>query len=178
MRYSQSGYAAPLVLIIVLLAIAVPVYFFAFSDSVSDSDNVRGASSTGVATGAGFSVLVTSDSETWDLVEYLCKDLDSCISSLYSGERWGSVSGGKTDLHEVAVSYSNKWKGNEYIKYFVRSGWDVQKGNTGFEVVDAGDVPGSDVYSLSDGTSNYDVIIIPVSSVTSDYYSSAHFSDR
>jgi hypothetical protein len=177
MRYSQSGYAAPLILIILLLVLAIPVYFFASSDSTPESENVRGASSSGNISDAGFSVLVTSESETWDLVEYLCEDLDSCIKGLDSGKRWGSVSGGKTDLHEVVVGYSNEWKGNEYIKYFVRSGWDVQKGSTGFEVVDVGEVPGSDIYSLSDGSSNYDVVIIPISSISKDFYTSAHFSD-
>lgn len=175
MRLDQKGFAVPLMLIVVLLILAVPAYYIISSLPTSSSD-IRGASSEGnINDRPGFSVSITSTSSTWDLVEYLCGSLDECTTSLTSGRRWGTVSGGQTDLHDVVVEYSDEWSNYEYIKYFVRSGWYAQ--GKDFNVVSAGNVPNSDVFKVSDGNESYDVVVAPVSVLSNGFYSSAHFSD-
>lgn len=176
---SQRGYSAPVIIIIALLLLALPVFYFVRDNNLSpfSSRNIQGASSVGnINSYPGFNVSIVSDSETWDLVEYLCKDLKECTLSLTSGRRLGTVSGGKTDLHEVVVGYTPKWDNYSYVKYFVRSGWYSQ--NKMFKVVDLGDAPGSEVRTISDGAVSYEVVIMPTKNLKNNFYSSAIFSDR
>lgn len=178
-KTSQRGYSAPVIIIIALLLLAVPVFYFTRTKNLSlfSSVDVQGASSVGnINAQPGFSVSIISDSETWDLVEYLCKDLKECTASLTSGRRLGTVSGGKTDLHEVVVTSASEWDSYDYVKYFVRSGWYSQ--NKMFRVANLGDVPGSQVRTISDGAVSYEVVISPTKDLRNNFYSSAVFSDR
>jgi hypothetical protein len=119
--------------------------------------------------------VVVSGVGTWDLVEYLCESLDECTDSAYSGKRWGTLSGGSSTGHEVVVEATKEWEDYEYIKYFVRPGWASD--SVVFDVVDMGDLPESQVYTLSDGISSYNVVVSPISEVISKYSKSATFSD-
>lgn len=178
MLKKDLGYSVPIVIVIALLLLVIPAYFFIETNNFnsSSSENIRGAQTVGDAYAKpGFSVSITAQAATWDLVEYMCKSLDECISSVTAGSRLGTVSGGTTDLHEVIISYSDEWKDYEYIKFYVRSGWYTEGGM--FKVIDLGEVPGSDIYTLSDGTNNYEAVIAPISSLTKNFYSSASFSD-
>jgi hypothetical protein len=174
----QKGYSVPLIIILVLGLLAVPAYYWTTTNSVnfSSSKTVKGISTTGnIYASPGFSVSVTSNAETWDLVEYLCKTLEDCTSSLNSGSRWGTISGGKTDLHEVVVESSQDWDDYKYIKYYVRSGWFSK--DKGFDVVSIGDMSGSKVHKIVEGGTEYQVVITPVSDLMYSFHKSAHFSD-
>lgn len=178
MLRKDLGFSIPIVIMIVLFLLIVPVYFFVHTNNFnsSSSANIKGAQTVGDAYAKpGFSVSVTAQASTWDLVEYMCKSLDECLTSVTAGSRLGTVSGGTTDLHEVVVSYSDEWKDYEYIKFYVRSGWYTN--GSMFKVVELGNVPGSDIYTLSDGTNSYETVIAPISSLTKNFYSSATFSD-
>ncbi len=176
----ERGYAVPLILILVLAILIVPVIFWISTNSVnlsSSTPEVRGAVSvSGNKSSKGFSVTVTANNaDTWDLIEYLCQSVDECVVSIDSGRQWGIVSGGKSDLHEVVVNVPNDWQDYDYIKYFVRSGWFGD--NRGFKVVSAGNVPGSEVYTIEDAGVAYEVVVTPLDPLYNGFYQSAHFSD-
>ncbi len=176
---NQEGFAVPLVLIIAAFILAIPAYYWVSSNSlnVSPSKEIQGASTVNTTSAKpGFSVTVTSNAETWDLIEYLCEDRSECVSSLEAGKRWGTVSGGQADLHEVFVEYSPEWEGYDYIKYYVKPGWFAT--DSQFVVVDKGEVPGTEVVSLGDGASTtYKVVLTPVTRISGEFYTSAQFSD-
>lgn len=175
----RNGFSALLLIVLVALLAGLPLLYWGFSNKVNLSksmDNVRGVISTGSYASSGFSILVVSDSETWDLVEYLCKDLQACVSSLNSGERLGTVSGGQTNMHEVIFEPKDGWKDYKYIKVFVRPGW--LGSSSSFMVKDLGRAPGSDVYTVKEGQSSYEFVVIPLEGVFSNFYKAATFSDR
>ena len=178
MNRSERGVSALVLLILVFGLITVPAYIWHSGNSSKNLQNkdVQGASVVGgLSTKPGFSVSVKSSSSTWDLLEYLCVSVDECTNTLNSGRRLGTVSGGKTDLHEVVVEYSPEWDSYDYVKYFVKSGW-YASGDV-FEITDIGNVPGSAKYEISEDGSLYDVVLTPVSSVQDNFYTSATFSD-
>lgn len=174
---NQRGYSVPAFLILLLLLVAVPVlYWVSTNDLSASSQDVRGASTTGsILAKPGFKISVSSKANTWDLVEFLCKSLEECTDSLTSGRRLGTVSGGAADMHEIVVEYTSEWDDYKYIKYFVRSGWYSQ--SQPFDVVDVGEIPGAEVYNISEGMQTYQTVIAPTSSLESSFYSSSHFSD-
>lgn len=180
MRHEERGFSAVLLSILVLAFLAVPAYYWVSNDAKDDFSplqNVKGASVDGSTSGiSGFSVSVVSDSSTWDLVEYLCKTADECLSSLTAGRRLGTVSGGATDLHEVVVEYSPEWQEYDYIKYYVRSGW-YSSGKL-FKVDILGDLPGSSIHELNDGGDIYNVVLSPVTAIQDSFYDSARFTNR
>ena len=160
MRPNENGFSALLTLLVIFSVVAVPTYFVYYTSTSKEGStsrletNVRGVSTfRELSTKPGFSVSIESDSATWNLVEYLCNDLDECLSSLNSGRRLGTVSGGETDQHEVVVEYSADWAEYDYIKYFVRSGWYTSSGE--FKVVALGDVPGSEKHVIDDNGESF-----------------------
>lgn len=174
----QKGYSVPLFLIVTLVVLTVPAYYWVSTNqlNVSASRDIRGAASTGNSHSApGFSVSIVSASPTWDLVEYLCKSQEECSTSLTSGRRLGTVSGGETEFHEVIVEYSAEWQDYKYIKYFVRPGWNASDSN--FTVSTLGDIPGSEVLSLAENGDEYVAVIAPISSLKNGFYTSATFSN-
>lgn len=182
MILNQKGFSAPILIIFVLLLLIIPVYYFMGNSKLQNKNqtpDIKGTSSDGTLfTTPGFSVSVVSNSETWDLIEFLCKDLQSCTTSLNSGNRLGTVSGGQTDLHEVVVSYTKDWSDYEYIKFYVRPGTFNQDISTNFKVLSLGDIPNSQVSTISDGITEYEVIIAPVKPLSQAFYTSGVFSDN
>jgi hypothetical protein len=179
MLWKEKGYSVPLVLIIVLVLFSVPLFYWVTSNdfNASASRNIRGATtSNNVNERPGFSVNITSTSQTWDLVEYLCRTQEECTTSLTSGRRLGTISGGQTDLHQVIVEHTKEWDGYKYIKLYVRSGW--YSAEREFNVISAGKIPGSQIYTLSEGSETYEVLVAPIAEVASTFFESAHFSDN
>jgi hypothetical protein len=162
-----------------LALMSIPTYYWVSNnqlDYLTQENNVKGVSTMKQSsTTAGFGVSIVSSSATWDFVEYLCKTESECLSDLNSGRRLGTVSGGETDLHEVVIEYTPDWNDYEYVKYFVRSGWN----STGkiFNVVSLGEIPGSELYEITEGGEVYNVVLAPISSVKDSFYRSATFSD-
>ncbi|HXK52674.1 hypothetical protein H6802_01300 [Candidatus Nomurabacteria bacterium] len=169
---SQKGYSVPLILIFVFSLVSIPVYYFFINQQAAET--VKGAN-TKATTEPGFGVQISSKSGTWDLVEYLCKDYDSCVSNLTAGTRMGLVSGGVSDLHEVVVSAQDDWSNYSYIKFYVRPSWHSDPIN--YRVVSLGSIPFSKAVEISDGTRNVEVVVAPLENISSTYIQSAHFSD-
>ena len=174
----ERGYSVPLLLLVALTLLAVPVSYKFLSNSFSGSNsNVRGATSIGsVLTQPGMSVSIVSTSQAWDLVEYLCKDLDECLDTLTSGRRLGTVSGGQTELHEIVMVYSREWDDYHYVKLFVRPSW--LSSDDMFVVQRLGDVPDSSIHTLTEDGEDYQVVLVPVKELRDTFYVSALFSDR
>lgn len=178
MRSKENGFSA-LILIIVLGLLAIPIYYWVSTNSLGiyKDTEVKGAQTTGRAySRPGFSVSIVSNSPTWDLVEYLCTSEEECLKSIDSGRRLGTVSGGKTDFHEVVVDYNPEWDNYDYIKFFVRTGWGSN--DTEFQVTEVGDIPGSTIKVISDGTMKYEVVIAPTELLKNTYFASSSFSDK
>ena len=175
MRSDQRGFSAVVLLITLLVVTSLPVYFL-LSKGKDSASQVMGASTTVSQMRPGFSVSISSLAQTWDLVEYLCETKEECLDSLTSGRRFNTVSGGQTELHDVVVNYSKEWDNYSYIKYFVRSG--LYKQGTEFKIVNLGDVPGSSVHEVYDGTYKYSIVLLPIKSIQTSFYTSAVFSDN
>jgi hypothetical protein len=174
MSSGQKGYAALLILIVAFLILSASFYFV-FGSNLRKND-IQGASSTKNGNSKhGFSILISSSTPSWDLVEYLCSSEDECTSGLTSGTRWGSISGGETELHEVILDYNNQWDSFGYIKLFVRSG--LFSDESAFRIVDKGQIPDSKVYQIEEDGTTYDVVVIPTKMVSENFYESARFSN-
>lgn len=176
----QRGYSVPLFIVIALLLLTIPAYYWLRINNLnfsSSGENVRGVKSIGTPYHKpGFSVSVSTDVETWDLVEYLCNTREECLESISSGRRLGTVSGGPTELHEVFVEYMPSWNDYSYIKYYVRSGWYATQKN--FRIAKLGDVPGATKETITDGGVTYEVVLAPVPDLKDAFFVSAHFTDR
>lgn len=113
----MRGFSA-LILIIFVGALAVGASF------LLKQSNVKGARTQAeTETLPGFSVLVSSNSETWELNLYGCTSESSCQLISKTG-------GGATELKEVRFSYSPSWSKYELLKVSVIS--------EGFKVVGTG----------------------------------------
>jgi hypothetical protein len=177
----QKGFSIPLLLIIALL-LSLPLIYFAFSDDfrsfnpLSDDDSVKGVASVSPREARpGFSVTITSESG-WDLVKYLCVSTEECTQSAISGKKWGTVSGGEAESQTVVINALPGWEEYQHIKYYIKPSWtSVQRD---FTVVELGGLPGSVKQILADGEDEYEVVIIPVSEVLTEFKQSATFTDR
>ncbi len=175
---SQKGFTSPILLVpLLILGVMFGAFWFLTNDvNVSTStQNVKGLSTKESHAKPGIGVSIISEGGTWDLLEYLCETESACLASLEAGVRWGSVSGGKTSLHEVEIVASKEWENYGYLKYFVRRGWGSQ-GNA-FKVTDLGEFPGAKVHTINSNGITYDVVIAPIDNVTTSFYKSAVFSD-
>ena len=170
----QRGFARPLFLISALLVIGLPVALIASGTSVNSSlsKDVKGTATVVENTAKpGFSVTVTSNNGTWELVKYLCKDLDECSASLTSGKRVGSIGGGSTSGYKVNVESSPDWSNYTYVKYFVKSGWG--SATRTFSVKELGSYEGSVKEVFEEG----EAVVSPVEKILNGYQFSATFTD-
>lgn len=176
MLKNQKGFSVPVLLILALLVLAIPAYYLS-SANLNERKAIRGASSVGYESSQpGFGVSVLAQSETWDLVEYLCETKEECLSSLTSGRRLGTVSGGQTELHDIFVAYSNEWEDYSYVKFYVRSGWYAE--NRKFTITELGNIPGAEVHVLIDSGAEYEVIVAPTKDISTTFFQAASFSDN
>src|SRR3989344_5972756 len=117
----KGGFSVPIILVVILLFVLAPVGYYYLVNS-QNPDSVKGMS-TSSSDGNGFVFYITSNGGTWDLSEYLCKDMTEWVRGLTSGELFGQISGGTTTDHEVYISYSDNWKNYEYMKVYITPGW-------------------------------------------------------
>ena len=164
----------PTTLIVVLVLVALPVAFLLYTSALGG--RIMGATSTSQTNSkSGFSIEVSSKSDSWDLVEYLCKTLDECLNSTDSGTRWGFISGDSSVVHEIVVESSPEWVDYEFMKIYVVSSNPASRGS--FPVTSVGNVPGSKVYEITDVDGVFHALILPVAQLRSAFYKSATFSE-
>ena len=162
----MRGFSA-LILIIFIAALVVGATF------LLGQNNVKGVSTEAEGQAQpGFLVSIISKAETWDLSLYACGTEGECLTSLESGKRLSKISGGATELKEVKFMYSENWKSYSWLKVFEKGG--LVKSAGVFEVLTAGDIPGS--YTRKLGST--DALLVPVNTVSERFYPSAIFSDH
>lgn len=161
----------PLVVIVSLFVI-VPAAFWVIN-SKSSNENVQGATIKSDVKG----VLVKIDSKfgNWDMVKYLCKDKETCETSLISGKGLDTTSGGQIENRDVAIEYSAEWEDYQYLKIYVRAGWGSQVRE--FNVSKIGSVPGMTVEKMTYGGADYNVVFIPLDGVGFSLFPMVRFSD-
>jgi hypothetical protein len=121
---NNKGIALPFVILLVVLFVLTPVLYSLFVNKSASTEEVMGTSRLGTQEyDDGVGLYINSKYGTWDLLEYLCKDRDACESSLMSGKRVGSISGGIVENFPVRIAPDSEWDTNEYLKVFVRSAW-------------------------------------------------------
>ena len=123
----QKGFSVPIIVIVILLFVLAPVGFYYLVHS-QNQDSVKGVSTSAFG-GNGFVFYVNSTGGTWDLAEYLCKDMTECVESATSGELYGQISGGETQDHEIYVKASDDWSGYKFMKIVMTSGWGTTPRN-------------------------------------------------
>jgi len=175
--YNEQGFSVNSVIFFVSV-FSLLVFFgwhYLYNPGISVLERFKDVKGVSTANNApenpGFSVCVTSEFGNWDLVEYLCESLAECKTSLDSGEKWATVSGGETENHQIFVESESSWEEYVYMKVFVRSGWGSQ--DRKFVMDATGDVLGSNEVTLEETK----ILIFPVSSVIKDYAPAASFSD-
>jgi len=168
----NRGFTLPILILIIVLLIAIPAVFWV---TTSEGKDIKGASSQEVTIQRGFSVFIESQDGTWDLIEYLCTDKEECVEGLDSGESWGTVSGGKTDHHEVLVSYSSAWDTYEYLKVFVRPAW--HESTRTFGIKDKSIFEGGEIVEISNNGKKIEVLLIPLDLVRDSFVRTVVFSD-
>lgn len=171
MLKQSKGLSLILVLVIVLF-ISVPALFW-FLSSRSSKTDVRGVSS--IADINGVVVYVSSKSSTWELNGYACETKDDCLSSLTSGVKVNSISGGVSNKYEVILNNLSDWDNYSYLKLYVKSGWGSSL--RVFNVSVSGEISSASIESVSDGNYSYDVAIIPLEAIRSGSFSVVSFSN-
>lgn len=169
--YMKKSSLLPLAFIVGMFLVT-PVVFWLFT-SKSASENIKGAKNTGELTGV--LVKIVSSRGTWDLNEYLCKDKEECLSTLFSGKSLDTTSGGVVDGKYISIKYSQEWDSYGFLKIFVKPGWGsvVRKFNAFLTSNTEGVLKDNLVY----GGSDYDVVLIPVNLVKTSLIEAASFSD-
>lgn len=167
----MRGFSVPLVIIVVLLLGG----FAFFSFTGYNAKDVKGVA-TAAHTEPAVTFSIIAKTPAWDLAEYMCVTAEECLTSVGSGTRIGTASGGATELREITLPYSSDWEKYSYLKVFARPSWIV--GAPTFRVVTPGDVPGTLVKKIPSSGEFQDVVLIPLSEFAGTYYKSATFSDR
>ncbi len=167
----MKGFSAHLVIFAVVAIVGFGLYYFTHD---SDSNDVKGISDLSQKS-SGVTIYITSKNTSWDLFQYLCKDMEECTKSADSGKRISKTSGDVVDLKNIYISPDANWNNYSYLKLYVRSSYDVI--SDGFEVVSYGNVPDTDVLELTLGSSKQKAVILPIISILETYYQSASFSN-
>jgi hypothetical protein len=170
----RRAFSLPIVILLVLI-VATPVVAFMFLSKKTD-DNVKGAETFKADTNNELTLQVNSANGTWDLLEYLCTAKDSCDKTLESGKRWQTLSGGPTQDHEVIVSSSDDLKGYDFLKIYIRPGWG--SANRKFAIQDKENITPAQYANITDGTDNYDVVMVPIKGLDNYIGQPISFSDQ
>ena len=172
----RKGISNLLLILIVMIFLGVPVLFFVISNKDSFSeDNVQGVSTTEVSTKKNFYVTVDSPTGSWQLMQYLCSDVDTCLESLTAGTELASVSGGASENNQVMITEAFSWSDFSYLKVFVRSGWGMDESS--YVISNIGDIPGTQKSSVESTGDEFEVAIIPISSLGYQTLSSVTFTE-
>lgn len=167
----RKGLSLPLLLIVVsFLLVPLLYWFFVYRTS---QPNIKGAKITGQNKGA--LVVVNSKNGTWELNSYLCENKDSCLSSLTAGSKLDTRNGGSTNSYQVPFNFEDGWLSYGFLKLYIRSGWGSQ--DRLFKATNSGQIEGLVIEQVSLGESDYNVVLIPTSDLSTGFYKGVEFSD-
>jgi hypothetical protein len=160
----------PLALILCVFLI-LPVAFWFFNTKV-DKGTVQGAKVK--SDSRGVIIKVSSNYGTWEMSKYLCKTKDECLLSLTSGKSLDKVGGGVVENQDVAILYDQSFKDYSFLKVFIKPAWGSQARN-----FTASSIQGSPISidNVSSNNSEYNVVIIPMSSLENSLEDIARFTD-
>lgn len=170
----SKGFSVPIVVIFVAIFLAVPLVYLFLSKNSSNNVDVKGASAQVEVTKTGLGIFITSGG-TWDLFEYLCKDLDECSKDLMSGNRWGTVSGGAVQDFRVSVPSDSDWGSSKYLKIFVREGWGSMQRSFDLKLINSEEGISEKPFTYSG--SEYKVILIELEKIKNKAIDIATYSD-
>lgn len=161
----------PLVIVIATFLI-IPIAFW-FLTSKNTDGNIQGAKTKSGS--AGVVIDIKSSQGTWDLNEYLCKNIDECLESLFSGKPLETISGGVVGDKFITIKYVSEWDSYEFLKIFVKPGWGstIRKFNASL----SNDVSGAYIERFIYGGSDYDVVLVPIKDIKDTLLEIATFSD-
>ena len=168
----KKAFTLPVVIVFIILFISVPLVFL-FSIT-RQKNNVKGAQATPPEIENGFLVYVSSKSAMWDLNEYLCATQAECAGNLMSGKKWGVVSSGASQRHEVVVQATKEWDQYNYMKLFVKSPYGG--GESQFSATLSTQGLGT-VEKITYENQTYDVVIVSLDEVKSGVHLLAEFLD-
>ncbi len=157
------GFTVPVVVLFVLAFMIIPLGFWLSGARSITSGEVRGVASSGV--NSGTHLLIISNSGSWDVFEYLCKNKEECEKSLNSGKKLEAVSGGKTEGSTISLSYMESWKDYEFVKIYAKQGWG-SNGYGDFEITKKQVDGFGEVIQLE----KQNVLLIPIKDVQAGNY--------
>jgi hypothetical protein len=159
--YRNRGFTVPIVVLLTLLFLLLPVIFL-YTFNSNSAINVRGTTSK--IPNNSLSVRVKSPNSSWDLQQYLCKHKDDCQTSLESGKRYATVSGGKTQNQLVIINRIENVEDYKYLKVFVKPSWGSN--SSGYTVTSSNSlsVLSAEKLTVEENNLNYEILLIPLDS--------------
>jgi hypothetical protein len=151
----------------------LPVGFW-FLTSQYSKDNVRGI--TTKSSSKGIIIQVDSNFGTWELNKYLCKTMDECLLSLTSGKALETIGGGDVVNKDLIIEYSPDWNDYTLLKVYVKSGWGSQSRDFSASLISSNF--DFSIKKINSNNTTYDVVILPVESVSSGLLKVARFTDK
>jgi hypothetical protein len=155
----NRGFTAPIVLLLTLFFLILPILFW-YSVTANSRETVKGSSI--IKDESSVPVKIVSPKNTWDLHQYLCKDKKECLSSLYSGKRYTTTSGGSTSGYFVSLSKPQTTNEYSFLKIFVQA--NVVKESVKYKIIDT-DLLAShaiEITPLTEANEPVDAVLIPI----------------
>jgi len=155
----NRGFAAPIVLLLTLFFLILPIIFWYYINTNS-KESVKGVFVS--KDESSVPVKIVSPKNTWDLQQYLCKDKKECTTSLYSGKRYTTTSGGSTTGYFVSLSKPETTEDYKYLKVFAQP--NVGNTYTKYRVSDS-DLLAShsiEIVELKEEAVSYNAVLIPL----------------
>ena len=159
--FRNRGFAAPIVLVVTIVFLLLPVIFW-YSFSKDTNPKVKGAS---VKNQENTILLkIVSPRGTWELQQYLCENKNECTSAVFSGKRYATISGGKTQGHFVSLLRPESQGNYKLLKVFVVPGSGTTTSK--FKTTDSNALFKHEIEkaTLTENKTSVEVILIPLES--------------
>ncbi|NMB70159.1 hypothetical protein GYA27_03090 [candidate division WWE3 bacterium] len=157
----NRGFAVPIVLVFTLVFLILPLIFW-YSFNVNSAETVKGTSVKSEENSV--LVKIVSPSGPWDLQQYLCKDKNECTASVFSGKRYATISGGKTQGHYLPLTSPKSSGDYKFLKVFVTAGSGLTTAD--FKVLDSQVLLGHSIekMTLAEESLSLEAVLIPLES--------------
>lgn len=157
----NRGFAVPIVLVFTLIFLILPLIFW-YSFNANSAETVKGTSVKSEEN--SILVKIVSPSGPWDLQQYLCKDKNECVSSVFSGKRYATISGGKTQGHYVSITSPKSSGDYKFLKVYATAGSGLTAAD--FNVLDSQVLLGRSIekVTLKENSFSVEAVLIPLES--------------